>query len=253
MPFTTRLLLETDTDYNHYEVWDTVYGGRPARVLYSGQRQAAQSGVAHDDNPHLLFDYNQRLFELVNGLQPPRLLLIGGGAYTLPTALLAALPDISIDVVEIDGGLDDIARRFFGLPADPRLRIIHADGRQYLEQNRLPYDMIVVDAFVHTGTPNIFTTSEAIRAYRDNLTPSGLFARNIISAYYGESAVPLHRQVRAFDSLFAKVEIFPASDSLPLGIRQNLLLLARVNKGESLGIYLPYPALSGGAEELGAI
>ena len=57
--------------------------------------------MAVDDNPLLLFDYNQRLFELVTNLRPKSLLLIGGGAYTLPSALLAALPKLEITVVEV--------------------------------------------------------------------------------------------------------------------------------------------------------
>jgi hypothetical protein len=239
----STLLFETDTSYNHYQVWETVYGGRPARVLYSGRRQAAQSGIALDSNSHLLFDYNQRLLELIIGRRPSRLLLIGGGAYTLPTALLANLSDISIDVVEIDGGLDEIARRFFGLRSDPRLRLIHADGRQYLNDNSQPYDMIVIDAFMHASTPNELTSKDAVEAYRNNLTSDGLFARNVISAYLGEAAMPLHQQARYLDDLFEAVEIFPASNSLPLGLPQNLLLIAQVNTPQSIDSYLPYPAL----------
>ena len=241
---TNSLLFATDTVLNHYEVWDTVYGGRPARVLYSGQRQAAQSGLAQDDNPHLLFDYNQRLFELINGTLPRRLLLIGGGTYTLPTALLAAISDIVVDVVEIDAGLDDLARRYFGLRDNPRLNIIHADGRQFLDRNRQTYDMIVVDAFVHSDTPNDLTTIDAVKTYRRNLTPAGLFARNIISAYYGETSVALHQQLDDFSQVFDGAHIFPASTSLPLGIPQNLLLIANMGKRPSFNDLLPYPALT---------
>jgi spermidine synthase len=145
--------------------------------------------------------------------------------------------------VEIDDGLDEIAERFFGLRSDPRLRLIHTDGRQYLDGNQQPYDMIVLDAFMHASTPNELTSNEAAQAYRNNLTSDGLFARNVISAYLGEAAAPLHQQARYLDDLFEAVEIFPASNSLPLGLPQNLLLVARVDKLRSIDGYLPYAAL----------
>src|SRR6476469_4412698 len=95
------ILVEGDTQHGHYVVADTIYSGRPARVLYSGNHQAAQSGVAKDDNPDLLFDYNQRFIELVRGLLPKKILLIGGGALSLPKALLEEFPEVSLDVVEL--------------------------------------------------------------------------------------------------------------------------------------------------------
>src|ERR1700760_605289 len=104
-----HILWEGDTIYGHYQVVDTLYDGRPARVLYSGDRQAAQSGIAKDASPSLLFDYNQRVFELLTSVLPKRVLLIGGAVCTLPKALLAALPDVQIDVIEPDSGLTKLA------------------------------------------------------------------------------------------------------------------------------------------------
>lgn len=237
------LLLRTDTAYAHYEVWDTVYGGRPARLLYSGQHRTAQSGIPHDDNPNMLFDYNQRLFEVAVGLRPKRMLLIGGGVYTLPAALLRALPDVYIDVVELDDGLDAIARQFFDFRPNERLRIIHADGRQYLDADNDPYDLLMVDAFIGAGTPDSLKDSSAVRAYRRNLKPQGVFARNVISAYRGEAAEMLRRQLNDYDAVFGSAEIFPASYAIPLGVPQNLLLIAQVPPLLPLHEYFRYQAL----------
>src|SRR3954469_25939647 len=120
-----QVVWEGDTAYGHYQVVDAPYDGRPARVLYSGDHQAAQSGVATDGQPDLLFDYNQRLFEIARGVQPKTVLLIGGGVGTLPTALLAALPDVQVDMVEPDDGLTKLAYQYFDLPVDDRLRLFH--------------------------------------------------------------------------------------------------------------------------------
>jgi spermidine synthase len=239
----STLVFETVTAYGHYQVWDTIYGGRPARVLYSGQRRTAQSGVARDGQPHLLFDYNQRLFELAAALEPARLLLIGGGVYTLPMALLQTLPSVKIDVVEIDEALDELAERFFDFRPNPRLRVFHADGRRFLDTSSDRYDMIFVDAFLQDVTPGNLETPAAIKAYLHHLNHPGLLARNLISAYHGLSAHPLHHQLRDYKDVFGNVAVYPAGDSMPLGLPQNLVLISQTGRVRPLGNVLRYPAL----------
>ncbi len=161
-----RIVYEGNTKLEHYQVIDMVYEGRRARVLFSGNRKAAFSGIPLDDNHELLFDYIQRLYELVATTRPKRLLVIGGGVYTLPTALLHALPDILIDVIEIDSELDAIAEGFFGLHSNDRMRIFHQDGRDYLNQTSELYDMIIIDAFTHLHIPMSLATHLTVPSLR---------------------------------------------------------------------------------------
>jgi len=243
MHLTDTLLYETDTDHGHYQVWDMDYGGRSARVLYSGHRQAAQSGIARDHKPELLFDYNQRFYELVSALLPARMLLVGGGMYTLPTALLPALPSLQIDVVEVDAGLDDIASRYFDLKPSPRLHIIHMDGREYLDDNKKPYDLILVDAFSHEMTPSSLSSLEAAAEYKRNLKPNGVLAANTITAYYGRGADVIKAQLDAYRTCFKTIAVFPASKQYSLWTPQNLVVVAQAGKQRPVEEYLRYPAL----------
>jgi len=242
MTLTGGVLFAGDTGFEHYEVVDTIYEGRPARVIYSGNRIAAQSGIARDDNPELLFDYNQRFFELITGLGPKRLLVIGGGVYTLPMAVLQAFPDTQVDVVELDSALDDIATEFFGLKPDPRLRIIHQEGREFLDANDTPYDLIVIDAFINVDVPRSLTTPEAAQQYYRNLTRNGVVAMNIISAYHGRNEIVRH-QYEAFAAAFRQVEVYPAGKGYALALPQNLVVVGRKGRRGAIGSYLRYPAL----------
>lgn len=237
------MLWEGDTEYGHYQVIDTTYDGRPARVLYSGNRQAAQSGVATDEKPDLLFDYNQRMFELVTNLPPKRLLLIGGGVCTLPVALLAALPDIQIDVVELDDGLTQLAHRFFGLQETPRLRIFHTDGRTFLNEHADIYDIILVDAFTHTKIPRDLKTLEAVQAFCSHLRPEGIVAMNVISGYHGVSSHVLRELYAAFCQVFANIDIFLASRGYSLWLPQNFVLTAQKGTDYPLKDYVRYSAV----------
>lgn len=232
-----HILWEGDTKYGHYQVVDTPYDGRPARVLYSGDGRAAQSGVAQDANPQLLFDYNQRFLELAEGLRPERVLIVGGGAGTLATALLAAIPGVQVDMVEPDDGLTQLAYEFFGLPADERLQIFHTDGRSFLRSSPKRYDLIVVDAFYHTTIPHDMKTLEAFQAYAEHLQPSGVLAVNVISGYYGPSARVLEHMYTAALRTFAAVDIFLASKGYSLWLPQNFVLAGQKTAGLQLAQY----------------
>jgi spermidine synthase len=192
-----HILWEGDTAYGHYQVVDTTYDGRPARVLYSGDQQAAQSGIAKDNDTDLLFDYNQRLFELVNNINPSHVLLIGGGVFTLPTTLLKALPDVRIDVVEPDAELTELAQDFFELPVSDRLTIFNTDGRTFLREHATRYDMILVDAYTHTTIPKELKTLQAFQAYHAHLREQGAVAMNVISGYYGPDVRCCNTDIRS--------------------------------------------------------
>jgi spermidine synthase len=238
-----QILWEGDTAYGHYQVVDATYDGRPARVLYSGEKQAAQSGVAKDDNPDLLFDYNQRLLELACNLLPKRILLIGGGVLTLPTALLKLLPHTSIDVVEIDQGLIELAQKFFDVPVNDRLAIFNTDGRTFLQEHRSRYDMIVIDAFTHTTIPRNVKTLQAFQAYYAHLQPRGVVAMNLISGYYGSGARVLQEVYAAAARTFDTVSLFLASRGYSLRLPQNFVLVAQNGQNLPIRKYVRHDAV----------
>jgi spermidine synthase len=244
----TDVLYEFDTDYGHYQVVDMVYDGRPARVLFSGNQRAAQSGVATDISDDLLFDYNQRMFELVVGYQPQRLLLIGGGMYTLPTALLAELPDITMDVVELDEGLEPVARQYFGLGSDERLRIIYDDGLSFITTNNTRYDMILIDAYTHELAEPSLSSAEAVSHLTRGLAPDGVIVSNVIASYFGRRSQALRRLMDHYhEQQYSDVALFPASQSLSLWLPQNLILTAQLSAETNLDQHLRYQRLSDNA------
>lgn len=222
-----QILHETDTDFEHYAVVERQYEGRPARVLFSGSRRAAQSGIGLDDNPDLLFDYNQRLLELANGIYPQKVLMIGGGAFTLPMALVAALPEVIVEVVELDPGLEAIARQYFGLRSNDRLKLRFGDGRAFIEQTAGQYDMIIIDVYSELSIPRQFLTLEFITELYNHLCDGGRVAVNIIASYQGRNTDLIKSQIAAYSSLFAAVDIFPAAHGLTSWLPQNLVLVAQ--------------------------
>jgi spermidine synthase len=111
---------------------------------------------------------------------PPRdMLVIGNAGGTMARAYGRFYPGISIDGVELDPKLNWVARRYFGAGDNPRLRLIAADGRPYLERTSKRYDLIVVDAYRQPYVPFYLATSEFFRLVRRHLTPGGAVALNV--------------------------------------------------------------------------
>jgi spermidine synthase len=111
---------------------------------------------------------------------PPRsLLVIGDAGATIPRAYGRFYPDVSIDGVEIDPKLNEVARRYFGAGDNPRLHLIAADGRPFLELTHKRYDLIVVDAYRQPYIPFYLATSEFFQLARRHLRPGGAIALNV--------------------------------------------------------------------------
>jgi spermidine synthase len=221
------VLFEGDTKHGHYVIADTIYSGRKARVLYSGNYRAAQSGQATDGKPDLLFDYNQRFMELIEGLKPIRLLIIGGGAFTLPKTVHERFPDTEIDVVELDDGLLPLAQEYFDFQPDEKLRVHHADGREYLDTYKGdPHDLILIDAYTDVTIPSSLQTAEAAAAAKKILTKNGVVAINIIASYVGERSQTLRRQITSLQPEFSHLDLFIASRFQSIWLPQNFVLTA---------------------------
>lgn len=224
-----KVIYDGESAYSRYRIIERTYNDRPSRLLLSGQKGAPQSGMALDDKPELLFDYIQRLFEVATSLNPQRVLVIGGGAFTLPVALLRQLPSAHIDAVEIDPALPKLARKYFSLPRSRRLNVITADGRDYLDNCHATYDLIIVDAFSGYDIPTSLLTVEAASEYARLLTPSGALALNVITMYRGSLPTLAHRLLATLRTSFDTVEIYPADLQDNQNEDQNLIYVASNN------------------------
>lgn len=217
------------SQYGTYCVVDMIYNDRPARMLF-GDSNSPQSGLAKDDNQELLFDYNQRFLEIMMGLQPKRALVIGGGVMMLPAAAISLFPRMTIDVVEIDETLVSLAKEYFDLPTDPRLRIHVGDGLEFVSSSRTKYDMIIFDAFHGYSVPSHLVDQNAAAAYRTSLSRKGILAINFISEFSIDEPSLAHSVVESFSSSFKNIELYQSDPEDELGHEQNLLLVASNTK-----------------------
>jgi spermidine synthase len=157
-------------------------------------------------------------------------LMIGGGGGTA-AMLLKQSYAVAIDVVEIDPAVVAMARQWFGLRPDARLRVHVADGRMYLRRSAKTYDLIVLDAFSAGGRiPFHLTTREFFKEVRARLNPDGLLLMNLIGAVDGKPSRLFRAVYRTLAHTFGRqrVAVFPLA-FMPEWNREeprNLLLLA---------------------------
>ncbi|MGB5081919.1 MAG: fused MFS/spermidine synthase [Burkholderiales bacterium] len=174
------------------------------RTLLFERFGSRQSVVKPGDPDHLELPYARvALAGLALCEEPRRILVVGLGGGSLPMFLRKHYPAAAIDVAEIDPGVVDVARQFFGFREDERTRAHVGDGRQFIENVRQGYDIIFLDAYGAREVPKHLTTQEFLLAVRRALRPDGVAVSNVwrpASNPHYDSMVRTHQA--AFDELF---------------------------------------------------
>ena len=165
------------------------------------------------------------LFEYFNR-EAKSTLLIGGAAYTYPMHYLNKYQDKTIDVVEIDDKMTQIAKEQFGLNTeDPRLTIYSQDGRSFLNYSENQYDTILIDAFKGLNAPFELTTYEAMVNAKKRLKENGIVITNVISAIEGKDSDFIKYEYATYKAVFDDVKIFAVKDYKEKEESQNLILI----------------------------
>jgi spermidine synthase len=172
------LLYETESAYQYIQIVERADGSRSLKL----NEGVAVHSVWHRDS--VLTGGVWDTFLLVPPLvdRPvERMLVIGNAGGTVARAYGELYPEVEIDGVEIDPEVSEAARRYMGLGDNPRLHVITADGRPYLELADVRYDIIVVDAYHQPYIPFYLATQEFFTTVRDHLSPGGVVALNVAS------------------------------------------------------------------------
>ncbi len=175
--------------------------------------------------------YYYDLFEYYNK-EANDALMIGGAAYTYPMHYLKKYENKTIDVVEIDEKMTQIAEEEFGLDKNnPNLGLITQDGRSYLNYNKKNYDTVFIDAFKGLNAPFELTTYEAMQKVYDSLNENGTVITNIISAIEGDDADFIKYEYSTYKAIFDDVKVFQVNPNHSDDEEQNLILVGIKGNG----------------------
>ena len=245
------VVFAADGLYERIVVRDVALRGRTARILMQDQNV---SGGLYLDDASMAFDYT-KYFDLYRLFTPElrTALAIGGGAYNVPRALLLDSPRAIVDVAEIDPSLHALARRYFALPADARLRNHVIDGRRFLHDTQERYDLVFSDAFrSFVSAPPQFATREFFALARSRLREDGVLIANFYGSLAPDSRAMVHALLRTMRAAFPQVYVIatagPHSEAL-----QNFIFIGhnaadpgrRVDLRQAAAVAFAHPMLQG--------
>jgi spermidine synthase len=170
------LLYEAESTYQYVQVVERSDGSRALKL----NEGVAVHSVWYPDS--VLTGGEWDMFLLVPPLldRPlERMLVIGNAGGTIARAYGKLYPDVAIDGVEIDPEVSEAGRRYLGLGDNPKLHVVTADGRPFLQETSSRYDVIVVDAYRQPYIPFYLATKEFFQLARERLAPGGVLALNV--------------------------------------------------------------------------
>ncbi len=195
--------------------------GTPVRLLNVNGTFQSVAYVPEGLRFQLACEYHREMARVIEGLAargPVRVLVMGGGGYSLPKYLAAYVPAARVDVVEIDPAVTRLAReRFFldeclertGAEKDGRLRLVNDDAWAFVRAAEEPYDVIVNDAFSGNRPLGPLTSTEGAAVVRAHLAADGVYLANVRCACEGRRARVLREVADAFGSEFGQVGYVP--------------------------------------------
>lgn len=224
--------IDIDTHYSRVWIRDTKEAGtnKPIRYLITDPF-GAQSGMYLEEDT--LAYLPGRFFRLTKYFTPytKNALLIGGAPFIHPTDFIKRHPDATLDVVEIDEQMTEIAKGYFRFSPDPRITITNEDGRTFLNRNKKIYDTIFVDAFGATFSPPFQLNSiEAVDHLHRSLSANGVVMVNLLSAIEGDDGRFLRALAHTYRQRFPFVSIYPMSRPADGESFQGILLVASKNE-----------------------
>jgi spermidine synthase len=180
-----KLIHSEKSLYREVRVYES--GGELCMCFTVSCRIGRQSCIILDKPHQFALNYTRMMMAgtFLMGDPPRRVLIIGLGGGSIPTALRELLPNSQIDVVEIDPAVTRVAKKYFGFKDGPKLKVFEMDGRQYVKRalrDGTKYDLVMLDAFDHEYIPEHLLTKEFLTEVKSLLTPTGVVVGNTFSS-----------------------------------------------------------------------
>lgn len=192
-----------------------------ARSLHFGTR-ARQTTMFLRDPHALALNYTQCLMTALLFAGPPGAALIlglGGGA--LARFLLHHFPACQVAAVDKRALVIDVARAFFHLPEDPRLRLYLTDAAVFLRGPAAAHDLVFVDLHDPEGMAPLVSRPDFFAQCRQQLAPGGVLAINLWAGSREDDLKCIMRHLRLeFDHRVLYLPVAGKRNCVALGLSQ---------------------------------
>lgn len=202
-----------DSLYQKIMIYEGMHNGKPTRFLQQDRNSSSAEFINSDE---LAYEYTKYyiLYQIFNP-NIKNALMIGGGAYSVPKALLQDLPNVNIDVAEIDPLIFELGKTYFKVPGNnPQLNNVAKDGRRFLHDSHKKYDFIFSDAYASFfSTPEHLTTQEFFTLAKSKLSSRGVFIANVVGSLATKPQSFALSEMKTFKSVFQNSYFFAVNSS----------------------------------------
>jgi len=230
-PVDASVIYVRDGVYQKITIYEGAFVGRPARFLLLDRSESGAMFLDSPDASDLVYDYTK--YHSLYKIFPPRVqraLVLGGGAYSVPKALLKEVPDVEVDVAEIEPSLFELAKQYFGASESPRLHNHVQDGRRFLQETTSTYDLIFGDVYYsYFSVPPQFTTHEFFTLARARLNRDGVFIANMIGDLSRRQPSLIMAELRTFRDVFPNSYFFAVESPEKTALIQNITLVGYIS------------------------
>lgn len=170
------LIYETESVYNYLQVKEIDHGVTLSTNVLFG----IQSINKKDDSlTGLYYDYAMAAPYMadVKNRENLDVLILGMGTGTYATQCRRYFDNLTIEGVEIDKEITELAYRYFELSKD--IKVTTYDGRAYLNAVDKTYDVIMVDAYQDITIPFQMSSIEFFNLVRKHLKEDGVMVVNM--------------------------------------------------------------------------
>lgn len=222
--------------YGTIRIEDRFFGKQLVRFLMVDGAIETASYLAEGKEYDLFSDYLKG-FNWIFQINPriKKTLLIGGGGFAYPKYYIHEFPEKSIDVVEMNPTMVELAHEFFGLDQliasydlenTKRLGIFIDRGERYLRETETKYDAVLNDAYVGKAFNAGLQSEKGISQVKRHLNPGGIYVVNFVGVPEGIMSGKCKRLIRRLQKYFRYTFLMPASEGVSSYERQNCLIFA---------------------------
>ena len=209
--FNDKVLYQKQSDFHNIKVVENEIG----RFLH--YKDTYQAGVIKTASYEGNLPYiNYFLIPYLMNPDVKNILLIGFGTGKIVNDWEKLFDSLdSIDVVDIEENIFDIAKDYFGFSKSDKAHFFLQDGIVYLRENKKKYDLIVVDVASDDGIDDRFLSDDYFDLIKKSLSPEGIFVSNLCSSADLDCSENtfFHSIIQTYRQFFKNISVFKGNES----------------------------------------
>ena len=138
-----------------------------------------------------------------------RAAFVGLGGGRTASYLVRTVPELTIDVAELDKEVIRLAQKYFAVETGERLKLHPQDGRLFLTRTKNKYDLVFLDAYRGPFVPFHLLTREFFTLIKSRMTPNGVVAQNV-----EPTTMLLDSAITTIGSVFPNVDVYEAGGNV---------------------------------------